>query len=303
MTNILKSLTTAVLAGALLAPVVLAQGVVTRPAQRGQEPRPRIIIDGMEVPANLHDLLFTRRARLGITVDLRAQDNDSVGATVTAVTPGGPGFQAGIQSGDIIIRLDGTLLVTGPSPAGAEPDQSLPGLRLIELASRLNPDVTVAIEYKRGTQRRTVSLVTGNEPIPIGDLLEGERRLFFGFPDSNAERRIVVERARDPFPAMLNRMELSPLGRFTDLELAPLNPDLGSYFGTTEGVLVVRAGERSSLGLKGGDVLLAIDGRTITSPAAALRILRSYEAGEAVKFQVMRNRQRQEVTATMGRNE
>jgi len=113
----------------------------------------------------------------------------------------------------------------------------------------------------------------------------------------------VVERARDPFPAMLNRMELSPLGRFTDLELAPINPDLGSYFGTTEGVLVVRAGERSSLGLKGGDVLLAIDGRTVTSPAAALRILRSYEAGEAVKFQVMRNRQRQEVTATMGRND
>lgn len=298
MTRFQQSLAAAVLAALLLAPAAGAQGGVVRPQQ---QPQTRIIIDGMEVPANLHDMLFTRRARLGITVDLRAQPNDSIGATVTAVTPGGPGFKAGIQSGDVIARFDGTLLVTGPRPAGAEPDQSLPGLRLIELASRLNPDVSVAIEYKRGNQRRTVSLVTGNEPIPLGDLLEGERRLFFGFPDSNAERQIVVERARDPFT--VSRLELSPMGRFTDLELAPLNPDLGSYFGTTDGVLVVRAGERSSLGLKGGDVLLAIDGRAVTSPAAALRVLRSYEPGEAIRFEVLRNRQRQVVSATMSRNE
>jgi hypothetical protein len=299
MTRSPKSLCMAALAAFLLAPADGAQGGAVRPTQ---PPQARIIINGMEVPANLHDMLFTRRARLGITVDLRAQANDSVGATVTAVTPGGPGFQAGIQSGDIIVRMDGTLLVTGPRPAGAEPDQSLPGLRLIELASRLNPDVAVAIEYKRGTQRRTVSLVTGNEPIPLGDLLEGERRLFFGFPDSGGERQIVVERARDPF-AGVSRLELSPMGRFTDLELAPLNPDLGSYFGTTDGVLVVRAGERSSLGLKGGDVLLAIDGRAVTSPAAALRILRSYDSGEAIRFELLRNRQRQVVNATMSRNE
>lgn len=299
MTRFLKSLSVAVLTALLIAPAAGAQGGTVRSAQ---PPPARIIINGMEVPANLHDMLFTRRARLGITVDLRAQPNDSIGATVTAVTPGGPGFKAGIQSGDVIARFDGTLLVTGPRPAGAEPDQSLPGLRLIELASRLNPDVSVAIEYKRGNQRRTVSLVTGNEPIPLGDLLEGERRLFFGFPDSNAERQIVVERARDPFVGM-SRLELSPMGRFTDLELAPLNPDLGSYFGTTDGVLVVRAGERSTLGLKGGDVLLAIDGRAVTTPAAALRVLRSYEPGEAIRFEVQRNRQRQVVTATMSRNE
>lgn len=293
MTRFPKSLSLAVLAACVAAPAALAQG--------GEPPRPRIIINGMEVPANLHDMLFTRRARLGITVDLRAQTNDSIGATVTAVTPGGPGFKAGIQSGDVIARFDGTPLVSGPRPAGAEPDQSLPGLRLIELASRLNPDVTVTIEYKRGSQRRTVSLVTGNEPIPIGDLLEGERRLFFGFPDSSFERQIVVEGARDPFT--VGRLELSPMGRFTDLELAPINPDLGSYFGTTAGVLVVRAGERSSLGLKGGDVLQAIDGRAVTSPAAALRILRSYEPGETIRFQLIRNRQRQEITATMSRND
>ena len=40
----------------------------------------------------------------------------------------------------------------------------------------------------------------------------------------------------------------SPLGR---LELAPLNPDLGQYFGTDEGVLVISAPKDSALGPPG----------------------------------------------------
>jgi S1-C subfamily serine protease len=287
--------------------MLLALGALTLPpspaaAQGGnrpvQQPVARVWINGMEVPAPLQEMLFTRRARLGITVNLLASPNDSVGATVSAVTPGGPAFKAGLQSGDIIVRLDGNAVAQGPRPASAEPDQSLPGLRLIELASRLEPHATVAIEYKRGPQRRTVSLVTGNEPILLGDLLEGERRQVFSFTSPDSIRRLLAERA-DP---VANSFAFSPLARFSDLELAPLNPELGSYFGATEGVLVVRAGERSSLGLKGGDVLLAIDGRAVTTPAAALRILRSYETGETIRFEVLRNRQRQALSATVERD-
>ena len=43
----------------------------------------------------------------------------------------------------------------------------------------------------------------------------------------------------------------SPLA---DLELAPLNPDLGQYFGTDTGVLVISVPAESQLGFKGGDV-------------------------------------------------
>jgi len=81
----------------------------------------------------------------------------------------------------------------------------------------------------------------------------------------------------------------SPWG---DLEVVSLNPDLGEYFGTKEGVLVVKAPADSSLPLKGGDVILSIGGRRPTSPSHAMRILRSYEPGETVALDIMRKQKR-----------
>jgi len=80
------------------------------------------------------------------------------------------------------------------------------------------------------------------------------------------------------------------------IELVKLNPELGEYFGTREGVLVVSAPEDSSLALKGGDVILTIGGRKPSSPMQAMRILRTYESGESVAIEVMRKQKRVTVT-------
>jgi S1-C subfamily serine protease len=92
----------------------------------------------------------------------------------------------------------------------------------------------------------------------------------------------------------------SPLG---DLELAPLNPDLGRYFGATEGILVINVPKGSALGLKGGDVVLAVDGRKPASPSHLLRIMRSYERGESFKLDILRNGKRESVTGQVGKGE
>jgi hypothetical protein len=89
----------------------------------------------------------------------------------------------------------------------------------------------------------------------------------------------------------------SPLA---DLELAPLNPDLGRYFGTTDGILVISLPPESGLGLKGGDVILAVDSRAPSSPAQLLRILRSYEQGQEIKFEIMRDKRRLVVVGKIG---
>ena len=65
----------------------------------------------------------------------------------------------------MITKLDGkSVLAGGRAEQDAEQRQSLPGLRLIELAARLEPSDTVPVEFLRGKDRRTVSVVTEDEP-------------------------------------------------------------------------------------------------------------------------------------------
>ena len=89
-------------------------------------------------------------------------------------------------------------------------------------------------------------------------------------------------------------------GELAELELAPMNPDLGQYFGTSDGILVISAPKGSPLGLKAGDVVLAVDGRKPSSPSHLLRILRSYDGEESFKIDVLRNRKRESLTAKRG---
>ena len=84
------------------------------------------------------------------------------------------------------------------------------------------------------------------------------------------------------------------------LELAPLNPRLGSYFGTSEGVLVVEVGDPAPLGLRAGDVVLAVDGRKPTDPGHLMRILQSYGPGERAKLDIMRERKRMTLEGKIG---
>jgi S1-C subfamily serine protease len=244
------------------------------------------------------EMVTNRRARLGVLVAMRASSNDSVGATIESVTPGGPAAKAGIQSGDVITRLDGQSVLEGETKA--ESDQSLPGLRLVELAAKLEPNDTIAVEYRRAGSRRTTSLVTGNEPMWEFSMNDPDDRVWrmrvpdvqgFRLPDGG---RMFTERLPEGGGFMF-----SFGGPLSNVELAPLNADLGAYFGTTEGVLVINVPKESTLGLKGGDVVLGVDGRKTSTPSGLLRILRSYEPGDSFKLEVMRNKSRQTVNGTL----
>jgi len=244
----------------------------------------------------MFNLVVNRRARLGLKVNLQAQDTDSIGARVDAVTPGGPASKAGIRSGDVITRLAGNSLLTAPELPG-EPGRSLPGLRLIELAARLGPNDTVPVEYRRGTDRKVVTLVTAGDPRPLE---MGSRIIIprdFAQPNIDAMRSMSSEPDIGDLDIRLPRLAMLYGGELSELELAPLNPDLGQYFGTGEGILVISAPRGSSLGLRGGDVVLAVDQRKPASPSHLLRILRSYDGNESFKIDILRNRKHETITA------
>ena len=288
---------------ALLAAAPLAAQQV----ERTIPPRTRVEIERPMEPQRFMNVLINRRPRLGVTVNLRAGDTDSIGALVQSVTPGGPAAKAGVRTGDVITRLDGTVLVTREDRTSADGEQSPPGLRLVELAARLKPNDTVSVELRRGKDRRTVRVVTdgdsGNEfsyTVP-GTMWkqrsEDSLETFF--------RRMPDSRMRSPLytgelgPAGDSRMRVffgSPLG---DLELAPVNEDLGSYFGTSDGVLVINVPKDSKLNLKSGDVILSVDGRKPSSPPHLMRILESYDKNETFRIEVMRNHHRETVTGKL----
>jgi hypothetical protein len=219
----------------------------------------------------------SQRGRLGISVDLRPNAaTDSIGARVAGVTPGGAADRAGVHAGDIVVRLNGTRIVTGETtPEGEERDASRPGLRLVRLASRLDPGDTVRLEVRRDARPQTFT---------------------FAAEASDMDRELgrVMTVTRSPMPGepgiMLRSFAFgAPL---SDVELVKINPGLGEYFGTSEGLLVVSVGADSSLGLRAGDVILTIGGRRPTSPPHAMRILGTYDGDEQVQFDVMRQKHR-----------
>ena len=221
----------------IAASIALAGTVLITPG-RAQEPVPPQGPEPVDLrldrgPERIMQFVMNRRARLGLKVNLRARDTDSVGAYVDAVTPNGPAAKAGVQTGDIITKVDGKSVLAGARDESLGERESLPGLRLIELAAKLAPNDTVPIELRRGKDRRTVSVVTADEPDIFLRARPGGRDFAFRFrPDG--------PRRMGPWVPLEDDLEFegppflygSPLG---DLELAPLNPDLGRYLAPTRG--------------------------------------------------------------------
>jgi S1-C subfamily serine protease len=227
------------------------------------------------------------RGRIGVVVKAEADSaTDKIGARIEGVTAGGPAEKAGLKVGDIVTRFNGVSL------AGADTedeDRSGPGSKLVRLAQALDPGDTVRVDYRRGTENRSATLVA--EDVQNGVMALSSRSLRGGLmvdPD-------IRYRLDEHGPGFAYEFGLP----WMRLELVRMNADLAEYFGTSEGLLVVRAPEGEDLPLKGGDVILTIDARKPTSAAHAMRILRSYDEGESVKIDVMRKQKRVTVTWTV----
>ena len=234
----------------------------------------------------------SNRAQLGVLVQLKADsETDRIGAFLQSVTEGSAAEKAGLQEGDIIISFQGEGLAGRYPPAGR--DESEPAKKLIDLIGDEDPGAEVTIEYRRDgeTHSTVVTLDERDSWLQTYSVPGFEARIAPRIDVAVPDFRFFGDGDRSGFTVLSLRGD-----RWADIELVRLNEDLGRYFGTSEGLLVISPPDNDELDLQAGDVILGIDGREPGSPSRALRILRSYEEGETVNIEIMRDRNRMTVS-------
>ncbi len=238
------------------------------------------------------------RPRIGVMVDVNAGDaNNKLGATIKSVTPDGPAAKAGLEAGDIITKFGGTSL-------GGEN----PGQKLVELAQALSPGDTVKVEYRRGTANRKASIVAadlgggvysfrsgpgGDYSVQLAPLMRERARMMQDREMAFFDSERMLEGMNKQF-----NVRIGGGGAF-GLDLAEMNAGLGEYFGTSKGILILENPSDSTMPLKAGDVILAIDGRAPADVGQARRILGSYDSGDVAKFEIMRMKKKTTVSWTV----
>ncbi len=259
---------------------------------------------------------------LWLTADARPMlgvylDGDAVGggdgAAVRSVSPGGPAEAAGILEGDVIVSVGGHLLsepLDQESWSGAAPWSPARRLRAVMSEVRAGEPVEVGID--RDGESLTLTVVP--EALATSLMRPTLDTLTIHLREASERWRERMEEIRDryaeiewpdlPTPGGDLGADAAPgfgLDRFGDwrrdfaflathgLDLIDLNPGLGAYFGTSEGVLVADAEEGSPLGLVPGDVVVEVEGRTVDDVAELRRILASYTRDEEIAFKIWRD--------------
>ena len=207
-----------------------------------------------------------RGAMLGINVG--GGPDLAEGVQVMGVSPSGPAATAGLKTGDVIVAIDGKALNKSGDRSASR--------QLIAQMRGTPPGQKVKVDYLRDGKKMATTVTTAAPEPPMIRMLREHVPMLEGMaipPD---------------FEEMLH-----PGGRgFRALELVPITPKLGQYFGTDKGLLVVKAPPAQGAGLEEGDVVLTIGGRTPDSPRHAFRILGSYQPEDKVKVEILRQRKR-----------
>lgn len=233
----------------------------------------------------LHEELGAMRPRLGVLLGSTNQDSEQDPRTIIGVTPGSGADAAGINRGDVLVGVNGEQI----SSSGVS--------SVREILSRAEAGQTVPVEILRDGERLSLEVELGS---PIQDIRMIVSRLDDGGPVTvhgpgmNIDVESVLELVGDtptppipPIPPGARFPHLAVLGQ--DIDLVSNHAGLEPYFGTGEGVLVLRVEEDNAFGLRDGDVIMTLDREAISSPVALGRLLLRRDAGSEITLEVMRD--------------
>ncbi|HET9483450.1 MAG TPA: PDZ domain-containing protein, partial [Xanthomonadales bacterium] len=251
-----------------------------------------------------------KRALVGVV--LAAGGN---GVKLAAVTPGGPAEKAGLRAGDRIVAINGKAVPTQvPGTAGTRAPTAKEQEAAVEAArgliGELEPGETVRFTYEREGKRGDVTVAaerrTSWEWPVVAGAFAPEFEFEFG-PEFERDIEVIVERSQDiaanaardaeRMRRQSDRIRRNVIvmrdGSLSELRLAALNPELGRYFGTQSGVLVLERGDESFVQLKPGDVIVSVDGTPVEDTRDVMRALVRKGAGQVANVEVVRDKRRQ----------
>lgn len=254
---------------------------------------------------------------------LLAPDETS-GVRIAGVTPDSAAASGGLKSGDRIVRIDGKAIDAATGPARVDQTRELlaaaDAKTPVKLAfERDGKQQVVSLTPKVGDRLMVLprgALADGNLKVFTGEDGEIEvlaDRMQFGDAARVAEvhARVAAGDARRQaqWAAAIApdvRTEIIRLGsdckgddcklpvlaeafRWNGLNLAAVDAQLGRYFGTSEGVLVLSTGKDLE-GLQAGDVIRRIGGKAVANPREAMEALRAQPAEGKVAVDYLRDR-------------
>ena len=163
------------------------------------------------------------------------------GEFVQSVQPGEPAEMAGLQAGDVVLRVDGKEVT---------PDQTLSFI-----VANIPPGRRIDLEIIRDGERRTLPVTVGRRPS------EEELAAQLVDPQSGVPSAPRSQDSQSTLPQSLG------------VQVVPLTPQIGAQIGVeagTQGLVITDVDPNSDAGAKGltpGTMILSANGRTVASVA------------------------------------
>ena len=265
---------------------------------------------GQELAGEVVIRIRDRQPKAMLGINLQSSDGKGAdGVEVAGVSSDGPAAKAGLQAGDILVEIDGNSL------KGDDDDSSVG--KLTGYMADVEPGQKVTVDYLRDGKPHSVVIETTEfnfwnfpnfafdfDSSDMAESLEelknlGEHRRFEFVIPGGAIAPHMPRGPRQLYAFGGHRIH----GALGDMEMVSLTPELGEYFGTKKGLLVVRAPKNEDIDLQDGDVILKVGDREPSSPGQLFRIIGSYEAGETVELQVMRKKKKRKLEITLPEND
>jgi C-terminal processing protease CtpA/Prc len=233
----------------------------------------------LETYGNGHRFAFdgSARPRMGVNIESHDTAGPVEGIEIISITPGSAADDAGLRAGDVITAVNGESMSADSMKSASQ--------RLLDFMRGVEEGDTLEVTYLRDEKTRSVEL----EPRPVPDNMR------VWAPDDGSftmPRAIEVH----PAPQVVDRFRYAFGGwrsGWGDMEVVELNEGLGRYFGTDEGLLVISAPKANDFKLMDGDVIQSIDGRKPGSVDHCMRILASYQPGESLELDIMRDKRKE----------